>query len=349
MKNNRWLRRVVAALAIAAGTGAHAETKLLLSTFFPTTHPIYAQVLAPWAKDIETNTQGRVKVEFATSSLAPPPGQLDMVQRGIADVALQYTGLVPNRLQPELLTELPGAVGTSAQMSKALWATHERFLGKDDSRYKGVHLLSLIVFPPQEFFCVKACPTGIEQIRASKIAATPGTSARQYGALTNGVVAGPASRYFEIVSKGIVDAYTAVTPIDALSFNLAPSTTGMLRTRNLGTAGAFALVVNPRKWSGLEAPDRAAIERLSGAAFGARMAALDEANAASLKKLAEGGVKLQDAGAQLNADLQKAYAFLDDEWKLEAGKRGIDAAAALRFYRQQLHADGGAATAETRK
>ncbi len=349
MTKNRWLRPTLAALAFVAATPAHAETKLLLSTFFPSTHPVYAQVLVPWAKEVETGTQSRVKVEFATSSLAPPPGQLDMVQRGIADVALQYTGVVPNRLQPELLTELPGVVGTSAQMSKALWATHERFLAKDDSRYKGVQLLSLIVFPPQEFFCVKACPTSVDQIRSSKIATTPSTSARQYGALTNGVVAGPAVRYFELVSKGIVDAYTAVTPIDALSFNLAPSTTGMLRMRSLGTAASFALVVNPRKWSSLEAADRALIERLSGASFGARMAALDEANVASLKKLADGGVKFQDAGAQLNADLHKAFAFLDDDWKLEAAKRGIDAAAALKFYREQLQVDGGATTAETRK
>ena len=70
---------------------------------------------------------------------------------------------------------------------------------------------------------------------------------------------------------------------------------------------------------------------------------------ASLKKLAAGGVKFQAAGAQLNADLHKAFAFLDDDWKLEAAKRGIDAAAALKFYREQLQVDGGATTAETRK
>ena len=32
--------------------------------------------------------------------------------------------------------------------------------------------------------------------------------------MTSGVVAGPAVRYFELVSKGMVDAYVSVTPLD---------------------------------------------------------------------------------------------------------------------------------------
>ncbi len=125
------IRLVMAAFGLSIAQGAAlAQTKLLLSTFFPATHPIYADVLVPWAKSVEPATQGRVKIEFSASSLAPPPGQLDMVQRGIADVALQYTGVVPNRLQLELLTELPGPVSDSAQMSQALWNTHERHFRK---------------------------------------------------------------------------------------------------------------------------------------------------------------------------------------------------------------------------
>lgn len=344
-----WLRGGLAAMALTIAASAHAETKLLLSTFFPTTHPIYARVLVPWAKDVETNTQGRVKIEFAASSLAPPPGQLDMVERGVADVALQYTGVVPNRLQPELLTELPGPVASSVQMSQALWRTHERFFAKDVARYKGLHLLALMVFPSQEFFCVKECPSSIEQIRSSKIATTPGIAARQYGALTSGVVAGPAVRYFEIVSKGIVDAYVAITPIDVLSFNLGPSTTGMLHVKDLGTAGSFSLVVNAAKWSAIDAADRAAIDKLSGAAFSPRMTVLDETNAAATKKLADAGVKIQDAGQTLVGGLRSAFSFLDEEWKREVAKRGIDGAAALAFYRTQLQTAPGAAPTEARK
>ena len=337
------IRLVMAAFGLSIAQGAAlAQTKLLLSTFFPATHPIYADVLVPWAKSVEPATQGRVKIEFSASSLAPPPGQLDMVQKGVADVALQYTGVVPNRLQLELLTELPGPVSDSARMSQALWNTHERHFRSAD-QYKGLHLLALIVFPPQELFCVKGLYSTMEQLRAAKIATTPGTAARQYGAITNGVVAGPAVRFFETVSKGIVDAYAGVTPIDVISFNLAPSTRCAMQIPDLRTAGSFALVMSERKWKELSEADRAAIAAVSGAAFAARMSAMDRANVASAKKLADGGVKFLDASPELTGELRKAWSFLDDEWIREAGKRGVDGAAALQFYREQIRSGGSAA------
>ena len=337
------IRLAVAVFGLLFAHGiALAQTKLLLSTFFPATHPIYADVMVPWAKNVETATQGRVKIEFSTSSLAPPPGQLDMVQKGIADVTLQFAGVVPNRLQLELLTELPGPVSDSARMSQALWRTQERYFRSGD-QYKGLHLLALVAFPPQELFCVKEIYASVEQLRGAKIATTPGTAARQYGAITNGVVAGPAVRFFETVSKGIVDAYAGVTPIDVISFNLAPSTRCAMRFADLRTAGSFALVMSDRKWKEISESDRAAIDAVSGAAFAARMSAMDRANAASMQKLAESGVEFVDAGPALTAELRKTWSFLEEEWIREAGKRGVDGAAALKYYREQVRNGGAAA------
>lgn len=336
----RWAA-LVFGLALAHGA-AFAQTKLLLSTFFPATHPIYSEVMAPWAQSVETATQGRVRIEFSPSSLAPPPGQLDMVQKGIADVTMQFAGVVPNRMQLELITELPGPVSDSAGMSLALWNTHDRFFRKAD-QYKGLHLLALFTFPPQELYCMKESYSSVEQLRGAKIATTPGTAARQYGALTGGVVAGPAVRFFETVSKGIVDAFAGITPIDVISFNLAPSTHCAIRFPDLRTAGSFALVVNERRWKELSQADRAAIEATAGAAFAERMSALDRANGAATKKLSDAGVRFIDASPEFTAELRKAWRFLDDEWIAEAGKRGVDGAAALAFYRDQVKRGAAAA------
>lgn len=337
------IRNALAAVVLwlSLFAGAHAQHKLLLSTFFPSTHPIYAEVMVPWARGVEAATQGRVKVEFSPSSLAPPPGQLDMVQKGIADITLQFTGVVPNRLQLELVTELPGPVADSARMSQALWSTHERFFRKA-GEYKGLHLLALVAFPPQELFCAKEPYTTLEQLRSAKIATTPGTAAHQYGAVTTGVVAGPAVRFFETVSKGIVDAYAGVTPIDVMSFNLAPSTRCAIRFPDLRTAGSFALVAGERKWKEIAEGDRAAIDAISGKAFAERMAVMDRANAAATQKLLDAGVKFHDASAQFTAELKKAWSFLDEEWIREAGKRGIDGATALEYYRAQVRGGGTA-------
>ena len=165
---------------------------------------------------------------------------------------------------------------------------------------------------------------------------TPSTPARQFGLLTSGVVAVPAIRYFEPVSKGVVDLYAGTTAMEAVSLNLAQHTKAILRLKELGTAGPFAVVVNPAKWNQISPADRAAVQALGGASFADRLKALDEALAAAQKRLAEMGIRTQDASPQFNEDLRKAFDSLDDEWVKEAGKRGIDGVAALKHYREQV-------------
>lgn len=336
MKISRFFKllAVAGALGCAAGT-AQAQQKLLLSTFFPTMHPLYAEVLVPWAEAIKTETDGRVEVEFAASSLAPPPAQFDMVQRGIADISVQSPGMMPQRLRPDVITELPDMGGTAEVVSKALWRTHEKFFA-DDDRYQGTELLALFAFPPQSFFCVKPCPQTLDEMSEMRMATLPSTAAHQYGKVTAGIVAGPMARYFELASKGTIDAYGSATALDVLGFNLAPSTEGVLRFEDLSTAGSFALMVNERSFNRLSEEDKNIVRSLSGEAFAERMAALDAAEERAWQKLEAEGVKVQQANPELNASLQEIFTFLDAEWVADMNERGIDGEAALEFYRQQL-------------
>lgn len=335
MKSFAWL--LAGMLGIAGWTPtAGAQTKLLLSTFFPQSHPLYVQVLQPWVLDVEKATNGALKIEFSPSSLAPPPGQLDLVAKGIADLSIQYAGVVPNRLHLLLMTEVPGAgVGTAEAMSVALWRTQQKFFRPADE-HKGLKLLAVVVFPLQDFYGVKEQPlVTLDALKSAKIAMTPGMHARKWGAVTTGVVAGPAFKYFELVSKGTVDAYAAATPIDVFSFNLAQYTKYIVRFHDLGTAGAFSVVMNEGKWKTLSPQAQEAVSRLSGEAFAKRVAELDRVSDANVKKLREQGVSFINAPQNLNADLKKAFAFMVQEWIAEAGKRGVDGRAALDFYRSE--------------
>lgn len=332
-----WIAKAAVAATLLAGFAgsALAQTKLLFSTFFPPQHPLVRQVLQPWAAAVQKETGGRVVVEFSPTSLAPPPGQLDMVSKGIADVTLQFAGVVPNRLTTMLITEVPGPVSTSEAMSLALWRTHEKFFAKADE-HKGIKLLGLVALPPQGVYGTKDEPlSSIEQLKSAKVATTPGTAARAYGAVTSGVIAGPAVRYFELVSKGMVDAYVSVTPLDVMGFNLARYTKTSMYLPGLGSAGSFSLVMNEGKWKSLSPADQAAVAKVSGEAFSRRMKAMDEANAAAIKSLQEAGVKFVDAPAGFVGDLSKAFAPVEKEWASEVGKRGVDGAAAAAFYRAE--------------
>jgi len=323
-----------AALAVAAGS-ALAETKLLFSTFFPPQHPLVRQVLQPWAASVQQATGGSVVVEFSPTSLSPPPGQLDMVSKGIADVTVQFAGVVPNRLTSLLITEVPGPVSTSEAMSVALWRTHEKFFAKADE-FTGVKMLSVFALPPQGFYGTKDEPVAsLEQLKAAKIATTPGTAARAYGSVTSGVVAGPAVRYFELVSKGMVDAYVSVTPLDVMGFNLARYTKTAMTLPGLGTAGSFSLVMNEGRWKKLTPAEQTAIAKVSGEAFARSLATMDTANKGAIKAMQEQGTRFIDASPELVQELGKAFAFVEQEWAAEVGKRGVDGAAAAAFYRAE--------------
>lgn len=341
MKN--WFVPAACAAAIVLTAGnALAETKLLFSTFFPPQHPLVKQVLVPWADSVKQVTGGSVVVEFSPTSLAPPPGQLDMVSKGIADVTVQFAGVVPNRLTSLLITEVPGPVSTSEAMSVALWRTHEKFFTKADE-HKGVKLLSVFALPPQGFYGAKDEPIGsMEQLKAAKIATTPGTAARAYGAVTSGVVAGPAVRYFELVSKGMVDAYVSVTPLDVMGFNLARYTKTAMNLPGLGTAGSFSLAMNEARWKKLTPAEQAAIAKVSGEAFARSLAAMDTANKSAIKAMQEQGTKFIEAPPALVQDLGKAFASVEKDWMAEVGKHGVDGTAAAAFYRAEQKRAGAA-------
>ena len=162
-----------------------------------------------------------------------------------------------------------------------------------------------------------------------KILTTPSTSFKQFGALTSGIVAVPAIRYFEPVSKGTVDAYAGTTAMEVVSLNLAPSTKAVLRFKDQRTSGSFVITINPDKLEedlgrGPEVDHGAKRRRLRQAdgGFGRRYRR-------RIQELDDDGIKVQMASPALEADLKKAFDPLDDEWVKESGKRGVDGDVAL--------------------
>ncbi|WP_264214342.1 TRAP transporter substrate-binding protein [Leisingera thetidis] len=323
------------AVGLLAGT-ARAETELLFSTFFPPQHVLVKDVLVPWAEKVAEATDGEVTVTFAASSLAPPPKQLDMVQDGIADVTVQFAGVVPNRLTTLLVGAVPGPTGTSEAMSRALWRTHEAHFDVAEE-FDRLQLLSLFALPPQMMFGTTGAPiSSVEEMKSARIATTPGTAAKAFGAVSSGIVAGPAFRYFELVSKGMVDAFVAVTPIDVIGFNLAPYTKTATDMGSLGTAGTFSLVMNERKWRRLSEEDRDAIMSVSGEYFAGLLGAVDARNSEVIEQLKADGVRFVTLSEEMEADLRDAFAPISEDWIASVTAKGVDGAAALDFYRDTL-------------
>ena len=141
----------VAASVLAATTPATAETKLLFNRFVPAKHPFNTGMFEPWAKDVEKATKGRVKVDFATASLAPPPKQWNMVSKGISDVAMLANIFERNRLELPPMAQLPFLGEKAEARGVGLWRTQQKFFAKANE-YKGMKLLGLWVSSGANFF-----------------------------------------------------------------------------------------------------------------------------------------------------------------------------------------------------
>ena len=326
-----------AILAVSTSTPVLGQTKVLFSSFAPPTQHMNQRVFPAYFKDLEAATNGRVRIEVSPNSLAPPPGQLDLVLKGGADLAWQNSGVVPNRLAMNQMTQVPSPTASAEVMTRSIWRTHEKFFGPA-GEYKGLKLIALFMFPANYLFMVKDPLNSLDQIKQMKILTNPGETARAWGNLTSGVVASPVVRYFDLVSKGSVDAYTSMPVAELIGLNLSKYTKYVVDLKDAKNAATFALVMNEAKWNSISPADQAAIEKISGEAFAKYMKGADDANEEVAKKVAADGLQFVTAPDAVIDGVKRAFASSETDWIAEAKKRGVDGRAALDFYRAQIRA-----------
>lgn len=323
------------ALCLMAST-ATAETRLLVNCFWPSSHHVCSEVLPAWLDEVEAVTEGRVTGILPPTSVAPPPEQLASVERGIADVAVQFNGLIANRVKGPLVAMQP-FVGTNdaAQMSRALWATNREFFADE---FDTVHLLSQFVISPGQLYSQTDTPiNSIEELADRKIWALPGPLAEITKQLGSGVVSTPAVASNEVISRGVVDGHIGLDAQAVRAFQLLPYTNSVTQFEGALYTTSFSVVINADKWAEISVEDQAAIMSVSGAELAASFgASWDAQNADAEAGYADAGVEVVAADPEFEAALREASAFVTEGWLGAATEAGIDAQAALDFYIAQL-------------
>lgn len=333
------MKHVLIAGAIAAAslaTAADAKTRLLVNCFWPASHFACSEVLPAWIDEVERVTDGRVTGILPPKSVAPPPEQLAAVEKGLADVAVQFNGLIQNRVQGPIVAMQPFIGNRNAEaMSKALWATNQQFFPDE---FDTVHLLSQFVISPGELYSQTDTPiNSVDELAGRKIWALPGPLAEIAKKVGSGVVSTPAVKSNEIISRGVVDGHLGLDPQAVYSFQLIPYTKSTTRFANAIYTTSFSVFINEKKWAEISPEDQAAIMGVSadvlGAAFGKRW---DEAAAEAEGLYAENGIEVLDADPAFEQAMTEASAFVTEEWLKTASDAGIDAQGALDFYKSQI-------------
>ena len=328
-----------AAFTVALSTiplQAQAKTRLLVNCFWPAKHFVCSEVLPSWIEEIERVTDGRVTGIIPPKSVAPPPEQLASVEKGLADVAVQFNGLIQNRVKGPLVAMQPfTGINDAEKMSRALWATNREFFPNE---FDTVHLLSQFVISPGELYSQTDAPiNSIDELKSRKIWALPGPLAAITKKLGAGVVSTPAVKSNEIISRGVVDGNLGLDPQALRAFQLMPYIKSNTKFSKAVYSTSFSVFVSKDKWAEISPEDQAAIMSVSGdvlgAAFGARWNA---AAAAAEAAYGDAGIEVVTADPAFEASLTEASAFVTEGWLKAASEAGIDGAAALEFYKSQL-------------
>jgi len=316
---------VAAPMAIAASQGASAAEVLRIASWIPP-HAMNKVVLPKWIAAIEKATEGRVtgKIEFG---LAPPPGMIDLVEDGSADVAWIFHGYSGGRFVTTKLIELPGYTGDAEAASVAHWRAHEKYLKKADE-HSGVRVVALFTHGPGQMH-MREPISGLGGLKGKKIRIGGGVSGDVAKALGVVGVQVPAPKVYETLSGGVADGVwmPMETNKSLRLYEVAPNTTmvpgGLYR-------GSFGMVMSDAALARLSEKDRKAVLSTTGevlsAMIGRAWAEADEAGMANAKKV---GVKFTEASAEDMAMLGKIAADVRAKVIAEVKAKGIDADAAI--------------------
>ncbi|NNE87269.1 MAG: hypothetical protein HKN27_04270 [Silicimonas sp.] len=332
------LRLTLAAAVLAAGSvaPAMANTRLIVNCFWPPQHMMCTELLPGWLDAVEEATEGRVRGNIPPKSVAPPPEQLNSVEAGIVDVAVQFSGLIGNRVSGPLVAMNP-FVGTrnAPAMAQALWETNRKFFPDE---FETVQLLSQWVITPGELFSSTDAPIlTLDDFKGRKIWALPGPLSNMSSELGSGVVSTPAVGSNEVISRGVVDGHLGLSGDALRAFQVLPYTKSQTKFSKPIYSTSFNLVMNLDKWNEISPEDQAAIMAASGEVFGMRAAAKWDAIAAEVYgSFEENGITVYDADPGLEKAFEKAAAPIHAGWIKRATEAGIDGQAAFDFYTQRV-------------
>lgn len=328
---------LASAVALSMAAAVKAQETLTISSWIPPQHAVNAVIFPEWIKQVEEATDGRVtgKIEFG---LAPPPGQIDLIEDGSADVSWIFHGYNPGRFVTTKLIELPGYQGDAEAASVAHWRAYDQYL-KDAGEHDGVRVIALMTHGAGQVH-MREPITSLADLSGKKIRIGGGVSADVGTALGAVGVQVPAPKVYETLSGGVADGVwmPMETNKSLRLFEVAPNTMtmpgGLYR-------GSFAIIMSEDALARLSDEDREAILSTTGEALSAMAGkAWADADIAGINNAKEVGVTM----GEFSAEDQAAFAEITTDIRArvidEVAATGIDAEGAVALIEETMGSYG---------
>lgn len=333
------------AAALAALTTALAATATLAQDvtlrFQHFVSPLSANpthFMEPWARKIEADSDGRIKVElYPFMQLGgKAPNQYDLIRDGAIDGGWVIPGYQPGRFPEAEAMEMPFMVTKSGEdASKAAWVFTQKHLMDD---FAGVHLIAAHMHGPgivhkkggpivelSDFNGLKLRgPSRPATLLLKKVGATP--------------VGMPVPAFPESLARGVVDG-------GVITWEMSPSLKlDELTDSHTDVAGEkslynlyFIWAMNKAKYNALPDDLKAVIDANSGlmaSAWAGR--AHDTGDVTGRAAMADGGNVIAEMSPELSAEIRVLGDDVIAEWIEEMNGKGLDGAALISDARNSV-------------
>jgi TRAP-type C4-dicarboxylate transport system substrate-binding protein len=228
------------------------------SHFLPATDP-GALLTEEWAKEMEKDTNGRLKFTIHPASILTPPSQaFDSTVQGIVDVGQAGTGITPGRFPVLEVMDLPW--GTRYAVTSTALANDliNKFKPKE---FEKVKILQILSQGPMLIHTNKPVRS-LEDLKGLKLRVPGGLSVdivKALGAVP--LVISPGETY-DALQKGVADGVVCgMQGLDIFRFGEVTKYTVLNYRTGIGVSGF--VVMNIDKWNSLSADEKKAFDKLS--------------------------------------------------------------------------------------
>ncbi len=268
MTTRRTFMGTAAALGFAftAGAAFAQEEVLTLEHFLPAQANVPTQILEPWARAVEEQSEGRIKVELYPSMQlgGTPPELIDHVTDGIVDLGWTVVGYTPGRFPHTEVFELPFMVEDARAASYAYAKMYETHM--KDADFKDVHIVGTWVHGPGLFHTNKpvTVPADLEGMKIRGGSRLVNDLLTRVGAEPIGM---PVPAVSEALSKGVLDGTTIPWEVTS-ALKVAELVSNHTEFEGPALYNlTFVLAMNKDRYEAMSDENKAVIDANSGVAF----------------------------------------------------------------------------------
>ena len=319
-------------VAMTATLGCAETVRMTYSTFFPAPHK-NAVLASEWAKEIEKQTNGVVKIDmFVGGTLTPADQCYDGVVKGISDIGFSVLSYTKGRFPFMEVLDLALGCRSGYKYTKLCNAFYEKFHPKELDEVKVMYLHG---HGPGIVHTKKKPVHKLEDLKGLKIRCT-GTTQKivsHLGALPVGMTQ---TETYDALSKGVVDGL--VSPLETLKgFKFAEVVKYTTEDYGASYGMCFFVVMNKKKWASLPKDVQATIEKINQEWIEKQGKAWDEIDKEGREYALSKGVELIQLSKEEDERWTKAVQPLFQEYITSMKAKGLPGEEAVAFCQEWLN------------